>query len=125
MHKIEQVTIFTYNMLPMSMLLCLKIETKQLRILFIKGLFKNKKKERKHRASFRMENHERLSNIQNLHWIFFSKVTFKAGHLCYLHNTNNKEKHKGIFNTAKEPSYKIILFLSFYQSPEQGYYYSA
>lgn len=102
----------------------LKIETKQLRILFIKGLLK--KKERKHRASFRMENHERLSSSQNQHWIFFfPTVTFKAGHLCYLHNTNNKKRYKGIFNTAKEPSYKIILFLSSYQSPEQGYYYAA
>lgn len=43
---------------------------------------------------------------------FFSKATFKAEHLWYLYNINNKKKQKRIFNTAKKPSYKIILFLS-------------
>lgn len=37
-HKMEQVTIFTHNMLPMGMFLCIKKETKHFRIVFVKGL---------------------------------------------------------------------------------------
>jgi len=50
-------------MLPVSMLLCIKKETKHFRIVFVKGLFLK----RKHRASFTAEKHDRLSNSQNQH----------------------------------------------------------
>lgn len=63
-HKMEQVTIFTHNMVPMSMLLCIKKETKHFRTVFVNGLFFKK---RKHRTSFRVEKHETLSNSQNQH----------------------------------------------------------
>lgn len=45
--------------------------------------------------------------------IFFSNATFKAGHLCYLHNANNKKKHKGRLKTAKESSSYAIKFFIF------------
>lgn len=88
-------------MLPMSMLLCLK------RKQSIAGLFK--------------KNTEQVSEweimkgspIAKISTGFFPKVTFKAGHLCYSHNINNKKKHKGILKTAKEPSYYAIKYFYF------------
>ena len=82
--KIEQVTIFTYNMLPMSMLLCIKKETKHFRIVSVKGLFK--KKSTKQVSEWK---NMKGSAIVKISTEFFSKATFKEGHLCYLHNINN------------------------------------
>ena len=81
------------------------------------------KKETKHfrRIIFLKENTEQVpewkimkgSPIVKISTEFFSKATFKAGHLCYSHNINNKKKHKGILKTAKEPSYYAIKYFYF------------
>lgn len=43
---------------------------------------------------------------------FFSKATFKAEHLSYLHD-NNKEKHKGRLKRAKKPSSYVFKYFYF------------
>lgn len=51
------------------------------------------------------------SPIVTINTGFFSKATCKAGYLCYLHNINNKKKHKGSLKTTKElNSYAIKYF---------------
>lgn len=71
-------------MLPMSMLLCIKKETKHFRIVSVKGLFK--KKSTKQVSEWK---NMKGSAIVKISTEFFSKATFKEGHLCYLHNINN------------------------------------
>lgn len=58
-HKIEQGTMVTHNMLPMSMFLCIKKGNKAVQDCICKRIFK-----KKHKVFFRVEKHERLSIVK-------------------------------------------------------------